>query len=538
MSFQDLGLKESLLKSVTEMGFTEPSPIQKEAIPIILQGRDIIAQAHTGTGKTAAFGLPCLHNMTRKGGVEILVITPTRELANQVSDELFTLGKNDAMRTVAIYGGQSYSQQIGRIQQGAQVVVATPGRLLDLLKGERIGAFRPSMVVLDEADEMLDMGFLDDIQEIFSYLPEERQTLLFSATMPAPIRALANKILKDPVMVSVNTTEEEGSINKNIEELYCVIDESERDDATFRLMDSEAPEKAVVFCRTKSEVDRLCTMLMGRGCLVKGLHGDMEQRQREAVMRAFQNGEITVLVATDIAARGLDVRGITHVINFHIPFEPESYVHRIGRTARAGKKGKAITLVTPREWRDLKRIKQKVGSKMIHQTLPTLDDLRRENGKKLVAELGNQPIHESAGVFFEMLVNKMGIEQAAQKIMSYILSLNEVKGPHSIGVEGERLKRFFFDIEREDKGYGGGGGSRGGFFRRSSGRSSSSGSSDRRSGGWGRSSNGGPSTGGPRSGGWSSGGGSSTGRSGGPGGARPAGGGWKPSGNRPPEGRR
>ncbi len=466
MSFQSLGLKESLLQSITEMGFIEPSPIQKEAIPVVMQGKDIIAQAHTGTGKTAAFGLPCIQNMTKKGGVEILIITPTRELANQVSDELYALGKNDGIHTVAIYGGQSYSQQIGRIQQGAQVVVATPGRLLDLLKGERIGIFKPSMVVLDEADEMLDMGFLDDIQEIFSYLPQERQTLLFSATMPKPIRDLANKILKDPQMVSVNTNEEEGSINKNIEEWYCVIDESERDDATFRLMDSEDPAKAVVFCRTKSEVDRLCTMLMGRGYLVKGLHGDMEQRQREAVMRAFQNGEITVLVATDIAARGLDVRGISHVINFHIPFEAESYVHRIGRTARAGEKGKAITLVTPREWRDLRRIKQKVGSKMMHQVLPTIDELRKENGKRLVEELATQKIHDSARVFFEMLSSKMGVEQASQKVMSYILSLNDVKGPHSIGIEGERLQRFFIDIEREDRGYGSGGGDRRGNFRR------------------------------------------------------------------------
>ena len=481
MNFNELGLKQSLLDSITDMGFKEPSPVQEQAIPIVLEGRDIIAQAHTGTGKTAAFGLPCLHNMKGGVGVEMLVIAPTRELANQVSDELFRFGKNDGVRTVTVFGGQSYNQQIDRIKRGAQVVVATPGRLLDLLKGGKIGAFNPSMVVLDEADEMLDMGFLEDIQEIFSYLPTERQTLMFSATMPKPIQALANKILKDPATVSV-TKGDDTTINKDIEELYCVIDENERDDAIVRLMDSEAPEKAVVFCRTKSEVDRLATLLMGRGHLAKGLHGDMEQRQREAVMRSFQNGLVTVLVATDVAARGLDVRGVTHVINFHIPFEPESYVHRIGRTARGGEKGKAITLCSPREWRDLKRIKQKVGSQMEHKALPTIDDVRKENGKRLMIELEDQEIHEMAGPFFEILVNEMGIEQAAQKMMSYILESDDVEGPHSIGVDGDRLKRFFFEMEKKgDVGSRGGGGG----FRRRRSRGRGDRGGDRRRGGGG-----------------------------------------------------
>ncbi len=448
MNFEDFGLRSNLLQSIAAMGFTEPSPIQKQAIPLVLQGKDIIAQAHTGTGKTAAFGLPCLHRIQKKNGVEMLVITPTRELANQVSDELFAYGKNDGVQTATVFGGQSYTQQIDKVRRGAQVVVATPGRLLDLLKGSRLGDFAPTMVVLDEADEMLDMGFLDDIQEIFTFLPHDRQTLMFSATMPKPIQVLAKKILRDPELVRV-ATPGDGVINKDIEELYCVIDENERDDAIVRLMDSEEPTKSVVFCRTKSEVDRLSTMLMARGYLAKGLHGDMEQRQRESVMRSFHSGIVTLLVATDVAARGLDVRGVSHVINYHIPFESESYIHRIGRTARAGEKGKAITLVTPREWRDLKRIKQTVGSNMVHQPLPTIADVQKANGKRLMIELQNQKIHEFAGVFFEALVSKMGIEQAAQKLMSYILESDEVEGPHSIGLEGERLKRFFFDVERK-----------------------------------------------------------------------------------------
>lgn len=477
MNFDQLGLKKSLLDSITDMGFQEPSPIQAKAIPIILEGKDMVGQAHTGTGKTAAFGLPCLHQLQGRKGVEILVIAPTRELANQVSDEMFAFGKNDKVQTVTVFGGQSYGQQIERIKRGAQVVVATPGRLLDLLQSKRLGIFAPSMVILDEADEMLDMGFLEDIQKIFSFLPEERQTLMFSATMPKPIQDLAHRILKNPEMVSV-TGGKDKTINENIEELYCVIEERERDDAIVRLMDSEAPDKTVIFCRTKSEVDRLSTMLMGRGHLAKGLHGDMEQRQREAVMRSFKSGVITVLVATDVAARGLDVQGISHVINFHIPFEAESYVHRIGRTARAGAKGKAITLATPREWRDLQRIKQKVGSKMIHIPLPTLDDVRRSTGKRLLEELQNQKIHEFAGDLFQVLVDQMGMEEAAQKMMSYILESDDVEGPHSIGVTGEKLQRFFSDIDRK---YSGGGGGSGSWRGRSGGRGQGGGRS--RSGG-------------------------------------------------------
>ena len=447
MNFQQLELKPSLLASIEEMGFKEPSPIQEKAIPIVLAGKDIIAQAHTGTGKTAAFSLPCLHNLKTGKGVDMLVITPTRELANQVSDEIYAFGKKDKIQTVTVFGGQAYTQQIQRIRRGAEVVVATPGRLLDLLKSNKLGNFSPSKVVLDEADEMLDMGFLEDIKAIFSYLPENRQTLMFSATMPKPIQNLANTILKSPELVSVTGSAKE-TINKNIEELYCVIDENERNDAMIRLMDSEETTKVVTFCRTKSEVDRLSTMLIARGYAAKGLHGDMEQRQREVVMKGFQKGMISVLVATDVAARGLDVQGVSHVINFHIPFEAESYVHRIGRTARAGEKGVAITLVTPREYRDLKRIKQKVGSQMIHKPLATSSDVKKDNAKRLMIELQDQKIHESAGQFFEEMVSAMGVEQSAQKLMSYILQKDDIEGPHSIGLKGERLKRFFFEIER------------------------------------------------------------------------------------------
>ena len=363
VTFDDLGLNRDVLNAVKAAGFIKPSPIQEQAIPVVLAGRDMVGQAHTGTGKTAAFGLPALSNMKRNNGVEILVITPTRELATQVSDELFKYGRNMGARTVTVYGGSSYKRQIDLIERGASVVVATPGRLLDILKKNMLSEFTPSVVVLDEADEMLDMGFLDDINEIFSYLPSSRQTLLFSATMPKPIKLLAERILDNPEFISITKGE---TTNTDITQEYYVIDESERDDAIIRLMDSELTSKAVVFCRTKSEVDRLSNVLSNAGYLANGLHGDMEQRQRETVIKGFKQNSVKVLVATDVAARGIHVDNISHVFNYHIPFDPESYVHRIGRTGRAGTKGKAITLVTPIEFKELQRIKSKVGTSMNH----------------------------------------------------------------------------------------------------------------------------------------------------------------------------
>jgi ATP-dependent RNA helicase DeaD len=286
-TFEDFGLNENILRGVKKAGFAVPSPIQQEAIPFILSGSDMIGQAQTGTGKTAAFGLAAMNNIQHNGDIEMLIVAPTRELANQISDELFRLGKYANIQTVAVYGGQSYDRQLERIRRGAQVLVATPGRLLDLLSSRRIKNFHPTTVIIDEADEMLDMGFLEDIEKIFEYLPEKRQTLLFSATIPAPIKKLANKILTDPVFVSVSSKDE---TNKDITQHYYVIEEHERDDATIRLIDSLEPQKAILFCRTKSEVDRLSTMLEARGFLAKGLHGDMAQRQREQVLKSFRAG--------------------------------------------------------------------------------------------------------------------------------------------------------------------------------------------------------------------------------------------------------
>ncbi len=454
-TFQDLGLKKSILNSIQRAGFTAPSPIQAEAIPHILQGKDLVGQAHTGTGKTAAFSLPALNNMTLKDGVELLVITPTRELATQVSDEIYKYGRDIGVKTVTIYGGSSYRRQLDLIERGAHVVVATPGRLLDILKKNMVKDFAPKMVVLDEADEMLDMGFLDDINEIFSYLPTDRQTLLFSATMPKPIKTLAERILHDPVFVSITKGE---TTNADIEQLYYIIEESERDAAIIRLMDSEKPEKSVVFCRTKSEVDRLATVLSANGYLANGLHGDMEQRQREAVIKSFKNGEIDVLVATDVAARGIHVNGISHVFNYHIPFDPESYVHRIGRTGRAGTKGKAITLLTPLEFKELKRIKQKVGTNIDLAFVPSKQELKESNKEAVVQQILDQHIFEEAPAILDMLKEEIDEETIIFKLISMVLDRNAIKGPNSIGIPKEKLQ---YILEKMEKRHDGGGRNRG-----------------------------------------------------------------------------
>ncbi|MFA5460993.1 MAG: DEAD/DEAH box helicase [Sulfurimonas sp.] len=483
ITFDDLGLKKEILKSVKDAGFTIPSPIQVAAIPFILAGRDIVGQAHTGTGKTAAFGLPALNNINPNDGVGLLVITPTRELATQVSDELFKYGRNIGARTVTVYGGSSYNRQIDLIQRGASVVVATPGRLLDLLKKNLLKDFAPSIVVLDEADEMLDMGFLDDINEIFSYLPSNRQTLLFSATMPKPIKLLAERILDNPEFISITKGE---TTNTDINQEYYVIDESERDDAIIRLMDSEACQKAIVFCRTKSEVDRLSNVLSSAGYLSNGLHGDMEQRQRETVIKGFKNNGVKVLVATDVAARGIHVDNISHVFNYHIPFDPESYVHRIGRTGRAGTKGKAITLLTPLEFKELQRIKQKIGTTMTHAFVPSKNDLRAINLKSIVTTIEDQSIYSEAHQILDMLKEDIDEPTIMFKLVSMILDKQTIQGPNSIGIPADKLAAILERADKRRDSKGGRGGFRGNRSSRPSGdrnRSSSdrprTGSSDR-----------------------------------------------------------
>jgi len=458
ITFDELGLKKELLQSIKYAGFVTPSPIQAEAIPIVLEGRDIVGQAHTGTGKTAAFALPALHKMKVDGSVEMLVITPTRELATQVSDEIFKYGRNLGVKTVTVYGGSSYKRQLDLIGRGASVVVATPGRLLDILKRNMVDNFSPNIVVLDEADEMLDMGFLDDINEIFSFLPTNRQTLLFSATMPQPIKTLASRILQNPAFISITKGE---TTNSDIEQLYYVIDEHERDDAVIRLMDAEETKKCVVFCRTKSEVDRLSNVLSNAGYLANGLHGDMEQRQRETVIKGFKQNSVKVLVATDVAARGIHVDNISHVFNYHIPFDPESYVHRIGRTGRAGTKGKAVTLLTPLEFKELQRIKHKVGTSMSHAFVPSKNDLRESTIGNMVKTIEEQHIYDEAHKVLDMLKEDIDEETIMYKLISMILDKQDIKGPNKIGIPEDKLTAILERASQRRDTRGGRGGYRG-----------------------------------------------------------------------------
>ena len=451
MKFTDFNFKSTIQEAINEAGFKEPSPIQEDAIPHILEGKDVIAQAHTGTGKTAAFGLPVLNMMNAGGDIEALVIVPTRELAMQVSDELYKFGKLSNIRTATVYGGTPYGKQIERINR-ANIIVATPGRLQDLLKSGKI-KINPKFVILDEADEMLDMGFLDEIKNIFTFFKNEKQTLMFSATMPNAIKRLAQDILINPISITITKKD---STNKNISQNYYVMAENERDDALIRLIDYKNPTKAIVFCRMKREVDRLVTHLVASGFKAKGLHGDMEQRQREVVIRAFKQGQVDIFVATDVAARGLDVNDVSHVFNYHIPFDSESYVHRIGRTGRAGNSGEAITLSSPNELRALQKIEKDVGAKIITQEIPTKDALVDSQQDQLITQILEAKENEASHEIVKKLTSSMDMTSIAYKLLSLLQAQNKVMGKNVIGMNLKEIEDLIKRKANERPSNGGG----------------------------------------------------------------------------------
>ena len=352
-SFKELGLSAEVLRALDENGFKDPFPIQELSIPLILKGKDVIGQAHTGTGKTAAFSLPILNNIKRNGPIQALILVPTRELAMQVTNEIRKFSKYVGIRTLAVYGGQSMSLQITQLRKGVQIVVATPGRLIDHVKRGTIQLEAAKFVVLDEADRMLDMGFIDDIKFILFYVDEDRQTCLFSATIPPEISRLAQDYMKNPHEVKLN--EEEISLD-TIDQSYLIVEERQKFKHLCNFIKSRDEKQTIVFAATKQRTQRLAIELKQQGLRAITIHGDLSQKQRDDSMHRFRTGSEDILVATDIAARGIDVPAIGHVINYDIPDDPMIYFHRIGRTARAGGTGKAISLVSQDRVDDFTRI--------------------------------------------------------------------------------------------------------------------------------------------------------------------------------------
>ncbi|HEY3364864.1 MAG TPA: DEAD/DEAH box helicase [Symbiobacteriaceae bacterium] len=371
--FEALGIDTAIIKALEEMGFEEPSPIQSAAIPHLLEGGDLIGQAQTGTGKTAAFAIPLLQRL--RPGVQrpqALVLVPTRELALQVAEEFAKIGKHLRVRELAIYGGSPIDRQIRALRAGVSVVIGTPGRIMDHLERGTLKLDQIHMFVLDEADEMLDMGFIDDIETIMGHLPADRQTICFSATIPEPIVRITKRYMKNPERVSIAQQELSAP---TIEQAYFEIRERDKIDALSRILDHEAVSRGIIFCRTKRACDELTSGLQARGYQAEAIHGDLNQPQRTRVLSRFKEGLIELLVATDVAARGIDVENVTHVINYDIAQSPEHHVHRIGRTGRAGREGVAFTLMHPREFRHLKLIERATKARIARRNVPTATDV-------------------------------------------------------------------------------------------------------------------------------------------------------------------
>lgn len=419
LTFKDLKLSEKIIEAVEELGFERATPIQEQAIPLALRGEDLIGQAQTGTGKTAAFSIPILELIEAEPVVQALVLTPTRELCIQIADEIGKLGKYLPLKALPIYGGQDINRQIKALKRRPQIIIATPGRLIDHMRRKTIRLTNIKIVVLDEADEMLNMGFLEDMENILAACPIDRQTLMFSATMPAEIENIANKFMYKPRLVRVKA--QEMTVPK-IQQDYYEVPERQKLDALCRLLDVQSPELALVFGRTKRRVDELSDALQKRGYLAEGLHGDLNQRQRETVINKFRNGEIEILVATDVAARGLDISGVTHVYNFDIPQDVDSYVHRIGRTGRAGKEGVAITFVEPREYGQLRNIEHTIKRKLNRQQLPTIGEVKKER-QKVVANKITEVIAEGKYGEFKYLAEKLIDDYDSLTVLAAALKL-------------------------------------------------------------------------------------------------------------------
>jgi ATP-dependent RNA helicase DeaD len=463
--FAALGLSADVVRAIAELGFELPTPIQAQTIPLLLAGNDVIGQAQTGTGKTAAFGLPLLDTLDQSvRSVQALILTPTRELAIQIADALYSFSRYRSFKTLAVYGGQPIERQITRLANGTQIVVGTPGRIMDHLRRGSLTLDAVQAVILDEADEMLDMGFVEDVEWILAHTPAEtRQTGLFSATLPPQVLRLANNYMRNPQHVSVAR---EAMTVPNITQRYYVVREEHKLEALARVLEVEEASATLIFSRTKIGAAQLVEELQRRGYAVDALHGDMSQMDRESVLRKFRSRQITTVVATDVAARGLDIDNISHVINYDMPFDPESYVHHIGRTGRAGREGVAISLITPRERRLLRDVERYIG-KPIELAHPP----RQAEVAKRRAELFKQRVRELVAgeelVPYSTIVNELAAEGLdLQAIAAAVTSIAAASNPRllSTGKEPD------LDLELRDErparrdGFGGRGGyERGGF---------------------------------------------------------------------------
>jgi ATP-dependent RNA helicase DeaD len=383
--FNDLTLRPELMQAIAELGYVEPTPIQAALIPVMLTGVDVIGQAQTGTGKTAAFALPILNNLeSGQRHVQALVLCPTRELALQVADAISEFGKVQAVGVLAVYGGQPYGPQISRLNRGVDVVVGTPGRLIDLLDRNALNISQVKTVVLDEAGEMLSMGFVEDIETILAQTPSERQTALFSATLPAPIRKLASRYMNHPQSILI---QREQVTLEGTEQRYYLVNPGDKLAALTRLFEIEPISSALIFVRTRIGTGELANELARRGFPAEALNGDLSQEARERTLNRFRQNQVKVLVATDVAARGLDIDDISHVFNYDLPDDPEIYIHRIGRTGRAGKTGIAISMVTPREKRLLRQIESLIRQPLTKAILPTEEDIKLHRETELLNEV-------------------------------------------------------------------------------------------------------------------------------------------------------
>ena len=407
--FKKLGLSEDILKVLEQKGFEVPTPIQEKAIPALLSGKkDVVGQAQTGTGKTAAFGLPIIEMLSQKtGSPQALILAPTRELAVQVADEINSLKGSKKVSVIPIYGGQSIVLQLRHLKKGVDIVVGTPGRVLDHIRRRTLKLDKISFLVLDEADEMLNMGFLEDVTEIMKQTPAEKRTLLFSATMPREIMSIAKKHMRDYDIFKV--TEGELTVTKT-DQIYYEVSQGDRFEALCRIIDIKEGFYGLVFCRTKVDVDRIANRLVERGYYAAPLHGDMSQNIREKILAKFKKKTVNILVATDVAARGIDVQGLTHVINFALPQGAESYIHRIGRTGRAGKEGTAITFITSAEYRRLQFISKKAQADIRKAKLPGVKDVIKTKRLRIKSNIENiikiEPNPEYLDMAKDLLENK------------------------------------------------------------------------------------------------------------------------------------